>query len=125
MKTTIITDKAPTTIGPYSQAVKIGGLMFCSGMLPINPKSSVMPEGIQAQTKQVLENIKGLLESQGRSMEDVVKTTIFLNNMDDFVDMNHIYELFFVAPFPARSTVEVARLPKDALIEIETIVMME
>lgn len=122
MKEAVKTTKSPGAIGPYSQAIKINGFMFCSGMLPINVETGVMPEGIKAQTKQVLENIKALLESQGVMLDNVVKTTVFLDNMEDFVTMNEVYASFFKDPYPARSAVEVARLPKDALIEIEVIV---
>lgn len=121
MKERINTDKAPGAIGPYSQGIKVGDLIFFSGQIPLNPKTGDMPEGIEAQTRQSLENVKGLLESQGLSFEDVVKTTVFLDSMDDFATMNGIYAEYFVEPYPARSAVEVAKLPKGALVEVEVI----
>lgn len=122
MKECIVTDKAPGAIGPYSQGMKIGDLIFFSGQIPINPTTGEMPEGIEAQTRQSLDNVKGLLESQGLTFANVVKTTVFLDSMDDFATMNSIYAEYFVEPYPARSAVEVAKLPKGALIEVEVIV---
>ncbi len=122
MKERIVTDKAPGAIGPYSQGMKIGDLIFFSGQIPINPTTGEMPEGIEAQTRQSLDNVKGLLESQGLTFANVVKTTVFLDSMDDFATMNSIYAEYFVEPYPARSAVEVAKLPKGALIEVEVIV---
>ncbi|WP_028044605.1 RidA family protein [Candidatus Stoquefichus massiliensis] len=122
MKKVVKTDKAPGAIGPYSQGVDLGNIIFFSGQIPLNPKTGEMPEGIEAQTRQSLENVKGLLESQGLSFADVVKTTVFLDNMDDFATVNGIYAEYFVEPYPARSAVEVAKLPKGALIEVEVIV---
>ncbi len=122
MKERIVTDKAPGAIGPYSQGMKIGDLIFFSGQIPINPATGEMPEGIEAQTRQSLDNVKGLLESQGLTFANVVKTTVFLDSMDDFATMNSIYAEYFVEPYPARSAVEVAKLPKGALIEVEVIV---
>lgn len=121
MKERILTDKAPGAIGPYSQGMKVGDLIFFSGQIPLDPKTGEMPAGIEAQTKQSLENVKGLLESQGLSFADVVKTTVYLDNMDDFGTMNDIYATYFVEPYPARSAVEVAKLPKGALVEVEVI----
>ena len=121
MKERINTDKAPGAIGPYSQGMKVGDFIFFSGQIPIDPKTGVMPEGIEAQTRQSLENVKGLLESQGLGFGDVIKTTVFLDSMDDFATMNGIYAEYFVEPYPARSAVEVAKLPKGALIEVEVI----
>lgn len=121
MKERINTEKAPGAIGPYSQGIKIGDMIFFSGQLPINVETGEMPEGIEAQTTESLKNIQGLLESQGLSFADVVKTTVFLDNMDDFATMNGVYAKFFTEPYPARSAVEVARLPKGALVEIEVI----
>ena len=121
MKERIQTDKAPGAIGPYSQGMKVGDLIFFSGQIPLDPKTGEMPAGIEAQTKQSLENVKGLLESQGLSFADVVKTTVYLDSMDDFGTMNDIYATYFVEPYPARSAVEVAKLPKGALVEVEVI----
>ena len=121
MKEAVKTDKAPGAIGPYSQGIDIGNLIFFSGQIPLNPETGEMPEGIEAQTKQALENVKGLLESQGLDFSHVVKTTVFLDNMDDFNTVNSIYAQYFVEPYPARSAVEVGRLPKGALIEVEII----
>lgn len=120
-KKSIITDKAPGAIGPYSQAIDLGDLVFASGQIPINPATGEIPDGIEAQTKQVLENVQAILETAGLEMKDVVKTTVFIKDMNQFVAMNDVYKTFFVEPYPARSTVEVARLPKDVLVEIETI----
>ena len=122
MKKEIISNAAPGAIGPYSQGIDIGDLIFCSGMLPIDPVTLEMKEGIQEQTKQSLDNIKGMLESQGLDLSHVVKTTVFLNDMNDFSAMNEVYAQYFKSPFPARSAIEVARLPKDALVEIEVVV---
>ena len=121
MKERILTDKAPGAIGPYSQGMKVGDLIFFSGQIPLDPKTGEMPAGIEAQTKQSLENVKGLLESQGLSFADVVKTTVYLDSMNDFGTMNDIYATYFVEPYPARSAVEVAKLPKGALVEVEVI----
>lgn len=121
MKKIIKTDKAPKAIGPYSQGIDLENMIFFSGQIPLNPKTGTMPEGIEAQTKQSLENIKGLLESQNLDFSNVVKTTVFLQSMDDFATMNNIYAQYFEEPYPARSAVEVAKLPKGALIEIEII----
>lgn len=120
MKTTVNTDKAPAAIGPYVQAVKAGGLVITSGQLPIDPATGAFPEGIQAQTRQSLTNVRAILEEAGLTMDDVLKTTVFLSDMNNFAAMNEVYATFFTS-FPARSAVEVARLPKDALVEIEAI----
>ena len=121
MKKVVETKKAPGAIGPYSQGIDIGHMIFFSGQIPLNPETGEMPEGIEAQAKQALENVKGLLESQGLDFSHVVKTTVFLDNMDDFNTVNSIYAQYFVEPYPARSAVEVGRLPKGALIEVEII----
>ena len=122
MKTVISTNNAPAAIGPYSQAIKIGELVFTSGQLPLDPTTGTFPEGIAAQTKQSLTNVKAILAEAGLTMDNVVKTTVFLKDMNDFSAMNEVYATFFSeGSFPARSAVEVARLPKDALVEIETI----
>ena len=122
MKSIISTDKAPAAIGPYSQAVKVGNLIFTSGMIPIDPATNTLVEGgIEVQAERALENVKALLEASGSSMDKVVKTVVFIKNMDDFAKVNEIYAKYFTADFPARSCVEVARLPKDVLIEMEAI----
>ena len=120
-KQAIRSEKAPVAIGPYSQAVKTDGLIFVSGQLPIDPSNGTMPEGITAQTKMSLTNIREILKAADIQMSNVLKVTVFLNDMNDFVDMNAVYETFFEEPYPARAAVEVARLPKDALVEIEAI----
>ena len=121
MNKIIKTVKAPAAIGPYSQGVA-GGVIITSGQLPINPETGAMPESIEEQTKQSLQNVKAVLEAAGASMDDVIKTTVFLNDMNDFTAMNGVYESFFTpGRCPARSAVEVARLPKNALVEIEAI----
>ena len=112
MKNVVKTDKAPGAIGPYSQGINVGNMYFFSGQIPLNPETGLMPEGIEAQAHQALKNVKGLLDSQGLDFSNVVKTTVFLDNMDDFVTVNDIYATYFVEPFPARSAVEVAKLPK-------------
>ena len=122
MKEIIATDKAPAAIGPYSQAVKVGNLLFTSGMIPIDPATNTLVEGgIEVQAERALQNVKALLEASGSSMDKVVKTVVFIKNMDDFAKVNEIYAKYFTADFPARSCVEVARLPKDVLIEMEAI----
>ena len=122
MKAIVSTDQAPAAIGPYAQAVKTGGLVITSGQLPIDPATGAFPEGIQAQTRQSLTNVKAILEEAGLTMDAVLKTTVFLSDMNNFGAMNEVYASFFTEGcFPARSAVEVARLPKDALVEIEVI----
>ena len=118
----ISTTKAPAAIGPYSQAIKVGGLVFVSGQLPIDPATGAFAEGgIKELTRQSLTNMKAILEEAGTSMANVVKTTVFLADMNDFAAMNEVYAEFFAAPFPARSAVAVKTLPKGALVEIECI----
>ena len=122
MKEIIATDKAPAAIGPYSQAVKVGNLLFTSGMIPIDPATNTLVEGgIEVQAERALENVKALLEASGTSLDKVIKTVVFIKNMDDFAKVNEIYAKYFTENFPARSCVEVARLPKDVLIEMEAI----
>ena len=121
MKKVISTTNAPAAIGPYSQAIEVNGMVFASGQIPVNPATGEIPEGIEAQAEQVLTNVKNLLAAAGASMEQVVKTTVFIQNMDDFGKINEVYGKYFPEPYPARSCVEVARLPKDVLIEIEAI----
>ena len=122
MKKSIKTNKAPGAIGPYSQAVSANGLVFVSGQLPIKPELGAFAgDDIKSQTAQSLQNIKSILEEAGSSMENVLKVTVFLNDMNDFAGMNEVYATYFSEPYPARAAVEAARLPKDALIEIEAI----
>ncbi|WP_028777588.1 RidA family protein [Shimazuella kribbensis] len=117
----IQTNKAPQAIGPYSQAVQVGNFLFTSGQIPLTPSGELVVGDIQEQTHQVLKNITALLAEADAKLEDVVKTTLFIKNMDDFVAINEVYGQYFDTHKPARSTVEVARLPKDAGIEIEVI----
>lgn len=121
MKEIISTQKAPGAIGPYSQAVKVGELVFTSGQIPLNPETSMMAETIEEQTKQALENVKAILEASGTSMQNVIKTTVFLKDLRDFEKMNEIYATYFEGDKPARSAIEISKLPKDAKIEIEAI----
>jgi 2-iminobutanoate/2-iminopropanoate deaminase len=125
LKTPISTDKAPAAIGPYSQAVRVGDFLYTSGQVALDPSTGqIVPGGIEEQTVRVLENLKAVLEAAGASLAHVFKTTVFLKDMNDFAAMNAIYGKYFAPEgvvAPARSTVEVARLPKDALVEIEVI----
>ncbi|MFC9601161.1 RidA family protein [Peribacillus butanolivorans] len=121
MKNAISTNNAPGAIGPYSQAVKMGDFLFVSGQLPINPSTNEMPESVAEQTKQSLENVKAILEAAGSDLQHVLKTTVFLKDMNTFTKMNEVYQSYFTENYPARSAVEVARLPKEALVEIEVI----
>ena len=122
MKNVISTTKAPAAIGPYSQAVRVGNLVYTSGQIPINPATGVFAEGgIKEQTRQSLLNVKAILEAAGLTMSDVVKTTVFMADMNDFADMNAVYAEFFSEPYPARSAVAVKALPKGALVEIEVV----
>ncbi len=125
MKKIISTEKAPAAIGPYSQAVEVNGVIFASGQIPVNPATGEIPEGIEAQAEQVLSNVKNLVEAAGVSLAQVVKTTVFIKNMDDFGTVNAIYSRYFQNDCPARSCVEVARLPKDVLMEMEVIAFRE
>lgn len=117
----IKTNNAPLAIGPYSQAVVVNNMVFTSGQIPVNPVTGEIPEGIENQANQVFINIKNLLEASGTSIEKTVKTTVFIKDMNDFSKVNKIYETYFTEPYPARSCVEVSRLPKDVLIEVEVI----
>ncbi len=126
MKEIISTDKAPAAIGPYSQAIKTGNLIFTSGVIPINPETNTLVEGdVKVQARQAVSNLIALLKESGSSAEKVIKTTVFIKDMNDFGEINKIYAEFFTENFPARSCVEVARLPKDVLIEIEAIALAE
>jgi 2-iminobutanoate/2-iminopropanoate deaminase len=122
MKEAVHTDRAPNPIGPYSQGIRANGLIFLSGQVALDPKSAELISGdVRQQTERTLENLKGVLEAAGANLNHVVKVTIFLKNMNDFAGMNEVYARYFPKLPPARSTVEVARLPKDALVEIELI----
>ena len=123
-KQPVQSSRAPKAVGPYSQAVRAGGLLFVSGQIPLAPSDlSVVGQDVQGQIVQVLENLKNLLEDAGTSLERVVKTTMFLKNMADFAKANEVYGRYFKEPYPARSTIEVARLPKDVLVEIEAVAL--
>lgn len=117
----IKTDKAPAAIGPYSQAIISGNTVYCSGQIPINPETGEIPDGVANQAHQVFKNIKNLLEAAGTSIDKVIKTSVFIKDMNDFAEINAIYAEYFTEPYPARSCVEVARLPKDVLLETEVI----
>ena len=122
----ISTQKAPAAIGPYSQAIQIGNLVYTSGQIPIDPSTGKFAEGgIKEQTRQSLLNVKAILEEAGLTMKNVVKTTVFIADMNDFADMNAIYAEFFAEPYPARSAVAVKTLPKGALVEIEVVAEVE
>ena len=122
MKETVTTENAPGAIGPYSQAIKAGGMVFCSGQIPIDPKTGeFVSDVVSEQTEQVLRNLSEVLKAAGTSLDDVVKTTVFLADMNDFAEMNEVYGRFFSDNKPARATVQAARLPRDAKVEIECI----
>lgn len=121
MKEEIKTTKAPGAIGPYSQAVKSGNLIFVSGQLPINPETGEIPSDIKAQTRHSLDNVKAILEEAGASLDNVLKSTCYLADMSYFAPMNEVYAEYFKAPFPARAAFAVKELPKQALVEIEVV----
>ena len=124
MRTVIATDRGPKAIGPYSQAIQANGLVFLSGQIPLDPATQQLISGnVATQTERVLQNITGILEAAGTSLERVLKTTVFLKSMNDFAAMNEVYGRHFTGDPPARSTVEVARLPKDVLVEIDVIAL--
>lgn len=126
MREVIATEKGPKAIGPYSQAIKANGFVFLSGQIPLDPATQQLISGdISAQTERVLSNIRGILEAAGTSLAKVAKTTVFLKSMGDFAAMNEVYGRHFTGAPPARSTVEVARLPKDVLVEIDVIALAE
>jgi 2-iminobutanoate/2-iminopropanoate deaminase len=125
MKEVVSTEKAPGAIGPYSQAIKAGGMMFCSGQIPIDPATGEFVEGgVAEQTEQVFKNLIAVLEAGGSGLDGVVKTTVFLADMNDFTAMNEIYARYFDSNKPARATVQAARLPRDAKVEIECIAVV-
>ena len=124
MRDVVATATAPQAIGPYSQAIKANGMVFASGQIPIDPATNQLISGdIAAQTERVLNNVSAILQASGSSLQKVVKTTVFLKNMSEFAQMNEVYARFFGSNPPARSTVEVARLPKDVLVEIDVIAL--
>ena len=121
MTKVVKTNKAPGAIGPYSQGIDIGNMILLSGQIPLAPETGEKKEGIEAQTRRALDNVKGLLDSQNLTFKNVVKTTVFLDNINDFATMNGIYAEYFEEPYPARSAEEVAKLPKGALLEVEVV----
>lgn len=126
MRKIINTEQAPSAIGPYVQAVEVNGMVYTSGQLPIDPASGEMPDSIEEQTRASLTNVRNILEAAGSGMDKVVKTTVFLSDMNHFTKMNEVYATFFSeGAYPARSAVQVARLPKDALVEIEAVAALE
>ncbi len=125
MKKVISTKHAPEAIGPYSQAIEVNGMIYTSGIIPVVPETGEIPEGIQAQARQALTNLKALLTDAGSGMDQVIKTTVFIKNMDEFAAINEIYAAYFENDYPARSCVEVARLPKDVLLEVEAVALKE
>lgn len=122
MKKMVATDRAPQAIGPYSQAIQTGGMLYVSGQIPLVPATGVLVAGgIEEQTAQVLENLRAIIEAAGSSLADVVKTTVYITNMDDFARVNAVYGKYFVQDCPARVCVEVSKLPKGALVEIDAV----
>ena len=125
-KTIVATESAPKAIGPYSQAVAFNGIVYCSGQIPLDPVPGHIVEGdVAVQTERVLENLKAVLEAAGSSLEKVLKTTVFLNDMGEFTKMNEVYGRYFNSSLPARATVEVARLPRDVRVEIDAIAAID
>lgn len=116
------TEKAPAAIGPYSQGIIVGGMLYTSGQIPVDPATGKIAETVEAQAEQVFKNISEIVKEAGADMSKVFKTTVFIKNMEDFAKINEVYAKFFTEPYPARSCVEVARLPKDVLLEAEAIV---
>ena len=123
MKKEIETDKAPAAIGPYSQAIEVNDMVYTSGIIPVDPATGNIPEGSVAQAEQAFLNMKNLLEAAGTDISQVVKTTVFIKEMNDFGAINEVYAKYFTEPYPSRSCVEVARLPKDVMLEIEAIAL--
>jgi 2-iminobutanoate/2-iminopropanoate deaminase len=125
MKKEVKTDKAPQAIGPYSQGIVANGFVYCSGQIPLVPETGALTAGgIEEQTRQVLKNVSAVLEAAGSSLDLAVKTTVFLQDMNDFAAMNKVYAEFFKAPAPARATVQVVRLPRDVKVEIEAVAVL-
>lgn len=125
MKNVVLTDRAPKPIGPYSQAIKANGFVYVSGQIALDPKTGdFVGADVAAQTERVLENLKAILEASGAPLNHVVKTTVYLKNMDDFAAMNEVYGRYFILSPPARSTVQVSRLPKEALVEIDAVAVL-
>ena len=124
-KIVVKTDKAPAALGPYSAGIRAGNFVFTAGQIPVNPATGAMADTIEEQTRQSLTNVKAILEAAGTDLAHVVKTTVFLQNMGDFAAMNGVYAEFFTADCPARSAVEVAKLPKNSLVEIEAIALID
>jgi 2-iminobutanoate/2-iminopropanoate deaminase len=122
MKKIVNTNEAPAAVGPYSQAVRAGGFLFCAGQIPLDPKTgSIVGSDIKTQTEQVLKNIEAILKAEGLSFDNVVKTTVFMVDLSEFAQMNEVYAKYFRPPYPARSTIQVAALPRGAKIEIEVV----
>lgn len=122
MKDIVLTDRGPKPIGPYNQAIKSNGFVFVSGQIALDPKTAeFVGTDVRMQTERVMENLKGILEAAGASLSHVVKTTVYLKDMNDFTAMNEVYARYFTVAFPARSTVQAARLPKEALVEIDAV----
>ena len=121
MQKVISTDKAPAAIGPYSQAIEVNGMVYTSGVIPVDPATGNIAEGVEAQAEQAFKNLCNLVEESGSKVENIIKTTVFIKEMNVFGTINEIYKKYFKEPFPARSCVEVARLPKDVLLEVEAI----
>ena len=122
----VFTDAAPKAVGPYSQAVWAGDLLFCAGQIPLDPATGqIVPGGVVEQTVRVLENLRAVLASQGLNLASIVKTTVFVADLNHFTALNEVYARYFTGDFPARSTVQVARLPKDALVEIEAVAIRD
>lgn len=125
LRVAVLSEKAPSPIGPYSQAIKVGNMVYCSGQIPLDPSSGKLVEGsVEAQTEQVMKNLAAVLEAAGTTLDSVIKTTIFLKSMDDFPKVNEVYGGFFKGVPPARSTIEVSRLPKDVAVEVEAIALI-
>lgn len=124
-KRSVLTEKAPKALGPYSQAIVAGDFIFTAGQVPIDPQTGKVVDGIEAQTKQSMENIKAILQAAGSGLDKIVKTTIFVNNLNDFTKINQVYGSFFSDVPPARSTIQVARLPLDVGVEIEAVALKE
>ena len=123
-KTPIATDKAPAAVGPYSQGIAVGNILYTAGQTPLIPGTKNIPEGIKAQAEQSLNNVKAIIEAAGSSMDKVVKTTVFLTDMGDFAAFNEVYTTFFTAPYPARSCVAVKTLPVNAMVEVEAVALL-